>query len=84
MFHYVYILKGRLSKIYVGRTDDLKRRYEEHKQCKVWTTSRMLPVKLIFYEAFLSKNDAIRREKYLKTNKGKSTLKLMLRNYLNN
>ncbi|OIO18285.1 hypothetical protein AUJ29_00155 [Candidatus Kuenenbacteria bacterium CG1_02_38_13] len=83
MFYYVYVLFGRSNKLYIGRTNDLERRYNEHKQGKVWTTSRMLPVKLIFYEFFLSKNDAVRRERYLKTNKGKSTLKLMLRDYLN-
>lgn len=34
---------------------------------------------LFFYEAFLAKEDAIRREDYLKTTKGKSTLRMMLR-----
>jgi len=42
----------------------------------------MLPVELIFYEAFKSKEDTIRRERYLKSSKGKSTLNLMLRNSL--
>jgi len=44
----------------------------------------MLPVKLIFYECFLAKEDSIRRENYLKTSKGKSTIKLMLRDTLKN
>ena len=38
-------------------------------------------MKLIFYEAYLSENDARRRELYLKTTKGKRTLKLMLEDY---
>ena len=81
--HYVYILKSlRDYKLYVGRTDNLKRRILEHQNGKDWTTKRMLPIKLIFYECFLSKADAIRRERYLKTSKGKSTLKMMLRESL--
>ncbi len=81
--HYVYILLGRDNRIYVGRTDNLKLRYQEHQAGKVWTTQRMLPIKLIFYEAFINKADAIRREKYLKTSKGKSTLRMMLKEFFN-
>lgn len=40
-------------------------------------------LKLIFYEAYLMKSDAQRREVYLKTTKGKRALKLMLVDYLN-
>jgi len=38
-------------------------------------------LKLIFYEAYLVKSDAQRREMYLKTTKGKRALKLMLADY---
>ena len=82
---YVYILdgtKGQRRQFYVGRTRDLKRRYRQHEVGDVWTTRRMASVRLIFYEAFLSKEDATRRERYLKTQKGRSTLKLMLRETL--
>ena len=82
---YVYILdgmKGQKHQFYVGRTQDLRRRYRQHKAGNVWTTRRMTGVKLLFYEAFLSKEDAIRRERYLKTQKGRSTLRLMLRETL--
>lgn len=67
--------------MYVGFTEDLRRRYSEHLEGKVWTTRRMLPLRLIFYEAFLNKEDAIKREKYLKSTKGKKTLKLMLKHF---
>ncbi len=82
--HYVYILQSKREiqvnnkKCYIGRTDDLRRRIQEHQQGKTWTTKRILPIELIFYEAFKDKQDAIRREKYLKTSKGKSTIKMML------
>jgi putative endonuclease len=75
---YVYVLKGRDERLYIGRAGDLKQRIHNHKEGKTWTTKRMLPVKLVFYESFLSKEDSIRRERYLKTSKGKSTLIMML------
>ncbi len=81
--YYVYLLKSLESgKCYVGLTSDLKRRLKEHLDNKVWTTSRMGEIKLVFYEAFLSDDDARRRERYLKTTKGRSTLRLMLRESL--
>ncbi|MFA5175377.1 MAG: GIY-YIG nuclease family protein [Patescibacteria group bacterium] len=79
---YTYILLMKNSKIYTGYTSDLKRRLIEHKNGGNNTTKKFLPVKLISYEAFLNKNDAKRRKNYFKTSKGKTTLKLMLKEFL--
>lgn len=79
---YVYILKMSNNKLYTGFTSDLKRRIKEHQIGGNKTTRKFLPIKLIFYEAFHGKDDAIRRESYFKTNKGKTTLKIMLRESL--
>ena len=76
--YYVYILKMRNSQLYTGFTSDLRRRIREHKSGGNKTTCKHLPVQLIFYEAYLNKDDAIRREQYLKTTKGKTTLRIML------
>lgn len=80
---YVYVLKS-LNKDwrYVGSTNDLKRRFSEHNRGDVQSTKPYRPFDLIYYEAFKAKEDAIRREKYFKTSKGKSTLKMMLRESL--
>lgn len=81
--YYVYLLQSdKNNQIYTGLTDNLKRRLQEHKNGKVRTTNRLLPIHLIFYEAFINKDDAMRRERYLKSTKGKNTIKLMLREYL--
>jgi len=39
------------------------------------------PVRLVFYEAFLHREDARRREAYFKKTAGKRALKLMLRQF---
>lgn len=46
------------------------------------STKAYLPWEIIFYEAYISQEDALRREKYLKTSQGRRSLNLMLRNYL--
>ncbi|MEK7496726.1 MAG: GIY-YIG nuclease family protein [Patescibacteria group bacterium] len=80
--YYVYVIKGELGRLYVGMTSDLKRRFLEHQRGGVWTTKRMGNLELIFYEAFKSKLDAARREKYFKTSKGKISLKQVIRESL--
>jgi len=81
--YYVYILLSKKdNKFYIGFTSDLKRRIKEHNNGKSSSTKSRRPLELIYYESHLSKKDALRREQYFKTSKGKSTIKLMLRNSL--
>lgn len=78
--YYVYLLRGlKDGTIYTGYSKDLKRRLKDHKQKKVHTTQRFGELELIYYEAFVSEKDAREREVYLKTTKGKRTLRLMLK-----
>jgi putative endonuclease len=80
--YYCYVLLSKKDhKQYIGYTSDLKKRVKEHFNGKSFATKSRRPLKLIFYESFIDKKDALRREKYFKTNPGKRTLKLMLRDY---
>ena len=81
MFYTYILLSEKDHKHYIGSTSNLKKRFGEHQSGKVFATKGRLPLKLIFYEAFLNQKDSIRREKYFKTNPGKRSLKLMLRHY---
>lgn len=78
---YVYVLKSG-ERLYVGYTIDLKRRLKEHNAGQNIATKPYAPWTLIFYEAYLTQGDALRREGYLKTTQGKRSLRLMLREYL--
>jgi len=81
--YYVYILKSqKFGTLYTGRTTNLKHRYASHQTGSVKSTKHKRPLVLIFYEAFISNKDAIRRERYLKTTKGKSSLKQIIRDSL--
>ena len=67
--------------IYVGYSEDLKRRFKSHNLQENKATKHFAPFSLIHYEAYVQKSDAKRREMYLKTTKGKTTLKTMLFDY---
>jgi putative endonuclease len=83
--HYVYILLSQKDgKFYIGFTSDLQRRLQEHHNGKAQSTKSRRPLKLLYYEAHLSKEDAQRRESYFKTSKGKATIRQMLRNSMHN
>lgn len=78
--YYVYVLRSfEDKKFYIGYTADIERRITEHLRGQTHSTARFNNPVLIFYEVFLSKEDALRREQYFKTTKGKKTLRLMLR-----
>ena len=82
---YTYILQSLKDyKFYIGYSSDLKRRMKEHRNGGSKSTKCRLPLRLLYYEAHTSKIDARRREKYFKTEKGKSTLRQMLRDALKN
>ncbi|MBI2514762.1 GIY-YIG nuclease family protein [Candidatus Wolfebacteria bacterium] len=67
MFFNIYILKSeKNNRFYIGFTPDLLARLEKHNQGKVYWTKRHTPWKLIYYEGYLSKMDALNREKQLK------------------
>ena len=71
-YHYVYVLKSKKKQfIYVGLTTNLRRRFKEHSKREELSTKHYAPFDLVFYEAYQNKKDAMRREKYLKTTKGK-------------
>ncbi len=68
--YYVYILKSqkyRTTKIYIGFTSDLISRVKQHNSLETVSTRYGIPWKLVYYEAFVSKQDAMNREKGLKT-----------------
>lgn len=81
--HYLYILQSEKDhNFYTGITSDLKRRFQEHNAGKNFSTAPRRPFKLIYYEAYLLKEDAEDREKYLKTSMGRRVIRKQLANYL--
>jgi len=65
--YYVYVLKSQKDEnLYIGFTNDLKRRLSEHNSGIVRSTKSRRPFELRYYEAFYSEYDAQKREGDLK------------------
>ena len=76
---YTYVLKSSVDgRLYVGWTGDLEERLKKHNCGQVIATKLRRPLKLIYYEACLSREKAIQREKQLKTGFGRAYLKRRL------
>ena len=70
------------NNFYVGFSKDLKLRFEQHGKGLVETTRDRRPLILIYYEACINKDDATKREKYLKSYHGKMFIRKRLKSYL--
>jgi putative endonuclease len=69
--YYVYIIQSQKDKsYYVGVTEDLKNRLQEHNRGNVRYTSSKLPHKISWYCVFREKSKALAFEKYLKQGSG--------------
>ncbi len=67
MEYFVYILQCKDNSFYVGSTSNLERRVKDHNAGKgAFTTRKKLPVKLVYYEIYGSKDTAILRERQIK------------------
>lgn len=82
---YVYLLQSKKDKkLYIGLTNNLRRRVNEHNSKMTFSTKYRVPFKVIYYEAYFSSADAKEREKKLKQFKNSYTeLKKRLKNSLN-
>ena len=64
---YLYILKSKKDdEMYVGSTNDLKKRLSLHNSGKISSTKLRKPFNLIYYEAYRAEKDARKREHNLK------------------
>lgn len=72
---YVYILRSLKDQhLYIGFTNDLKRRMKEHEHGKNTSTAKRLPIKLESYIAVSTKKQAMELERYFKTGSGSAIL----------
>lgn len=81
---YVYVLQSKKDKnLYIGYSNDLRKRVRQHKQGNVKSTKGRRPLKLIYYEAYKEKSDATKREYELKKGQWREILRARLKNSLN-
>ena len=72
---YVYILRSLKTKYrYIGQTTDLTKRMSEHNQGLTKSIRFQIPFKLEYVETFRTRQEAMKREKFLKSGKGREWL----------
>ena len=73
---FVYAIRCDDDSIYIGHSDNLRRRWNEHcaGQGADWTKSRK-PIRIVHYEEYASREEAVTRERELKTTNGRRWLK---------
>ena len=72
---YVYILKSlKNGRLYTGHTNNIQRRFEEHNSGMSKYTKGNGPYELVYTEKYMARCDAVKRERYLKTGKGREEI----------
>jgi putative endonuclease len=76
MAHFVYIIKSlKDSRFYIGETADVERRLFEHNEGWVKSTRNRRPFLMVHSEVFVSRSEALKREKQIKAYKGGEAFK---------
>ncbi len=76
MSYYVYVLRSEVAdSSYVGHTNNLATRLTQHNNGNSISTRSKRPWKLVYQEEFLTRSEAMKRERYFKTVKGRIELK---------
>ena len=80
---WVYIIQSEKDNwTYTGHTNDVDRRLSDHNRGKMSSTRHHRPLKLIYTEEFSSRSDAMTREKFLKSGKGRQIREKLVKQIL--
>jgi putative endonuclease len=83
--YFVYVLRNQATKHhYTGHTSDLVQRIGQHNHGVIKSTKNRGSWDLVYQEEFATRAEAMRREKYLKSGKGREELRSKLAESPNN
>ncbi|HNS22843.1 MAG TPA: DUF1156 domain-containing protein [Sedimentisphaerales bacterium] len=72
---WAYVIRCEDDSFYIGQTDNIVRRYDDHRSGKAEWTAAHKPVELIHWEEFKTRDEAVAREHELKSGFGRRWLK---------
>ncbi len=79
MEYFVYVLESEIDgRLYKGQTSDIEKRLTEHNSGKTKSTKGYKPWKLVYFERYETRDEALLRKKYFKTGSGREFLKDLL------
>ena len=70
-----YVIRCEDNSFYIGQTENMPKRWQEHKEGKATWTKEHKPTEVIHFEEFATRDEAVKREKELKTGFGRQWLK---------
>ncbi len=74
--YYCYVIKSeKKDYFYKGYCEDLIKRIDQHNKGLTKSIKSYIPFKLVYFESFETKEEAIKREQYFKTSAGRKFLK---------
>lgn len=77
---YTYVLKSiKNGKLYTGSSDNVERRLREHNFGKTKSNKANRPFELVYKEVYLTRSEAVRRELFFKTGKGRELIREILK-----
>ena len=79
VMYVVYVLQDNKGKYYKGFTNNLARRFSEHKSGQTKSTKIMSDLKIVYTEEYETLLEARKREVYFKTAAGRRFLKKVMR-----
>ncbi len=78
--YWVYVIQSEKGNwTYIGHTNDVTRRLHDHNRGKMSSTRYHRPFKLIYTEEFSSRSEAMIKEKFLKSGKGRQIREKLLK-----
>ena len=78
MFYTYVLLSLRDNNYYIGHTNDVDLRFRRHQNGFVKSTRNRRPLKLLFFEIFNSRSEAMKHEKFLKSVAGHKYIEIKL------
>ena len=76
MKYYVYVLRSdKFDRNYTGFTTNIETRLKQHNSGKTISTRPYKPWRVLFFESYSNKKEALSREKYLKSGIGREYVK---------
>jgi putative endonuclease len=75
MFYTYVLYSKKFDRIYVGQTNNLKTRLEKHNTGLIFSTKPYEPWEMIYHEEFDTRAESMKREKELKSHKGRDYIR---------
>jgi len=81
--YFVYLIQSEIdNSFYVGYSQNPHKRILAHNNGESTYTRRKMPWKLVYTEAYISKSDALKREKFLKAQRNTEFYKKLIKESL--